>query len=101
MDRELFVDITRLDEEAVVFEDWDVFSKGIIGVNEDATRVVYGYNKLVNALKEDYMQQDESLSEADAELMAVEWMDYNTLRSLPYIEEEHRPIIVYEVEQLF
>lgn len=55
MTREEFIDEMNLDEEAVVFEDWDVFNKGIIGVNEDATRVVYGYNKLVNALKEDYM----------------------------------------------
>ncbi len=99
MTKEEFVDIVGLDEEAIVFEDWDVFSKGIIGTNEDATRVVYGYHKLVNALKEDYMKQDESLSEADAELMAIEWIDYNTLRSLPYIEEEHRPIIIFEIEE--
>lgn len=27
---------------------------------------------------------------------ACEWLDYNTLRSLPYMDSEHRPIIMIE-----
>lgn len=99
MTKEEFIEMTGLDEEAIIFEDWDVFSKGIIGVNEEVTRVVYGYDKLVNALAEDYMKQDSNLLQDDAITMAIEWLDYNTLRSLPYIEEEHRPIIVFELTE--
>ena len=31
---------------------------------------------------------------------AMEWIDFNTLRSIPYLPKEYRPIIIYEVEEL-
>lgn len=27
---------------------------------------------------------------------ACEWVDYNTIRSLPYMNEDYRPIFIYE-----
>lgn len=27
---------------------------------------------------------------------ACEWVDYNTIRSVPYMDSSHAPIIVYE-----
>lgn len=96
MTKEEFIEETMIDENAITFEDWEVFSKGIIGTDVNNTRVVYSYDKLVNALSEDYMKQDSNLSNEEAVTMAMEWLDYNTIRSLPYIEETYRPIIVYE-----
>lgn len=31
---------------------------------------------------------------------AMEMLDFNTLRSIPYLPKEYRPIIIYEVEEL-
>lgn len=31
---------------------------------------------------------------------AMEWIDYNTIRSIPYLPENYRPIIIYNVEEL-
>ena len=101
MTKEEFIAETNVDENAIILEDWEVFSKGIIGVDEGGTRIVYGYYKLADALSKDYMEQDENLTQEDAMTMAFEWLDYNTLRSLAYLPAEYRPIIVYEVEQLF
>ena len=38
------------------------------------------------------MTRDECLQEA------CEWVDYNTLRSLPYMDEDHRPIVMFEFD---
>lgn len=99
MTKDEFADITGIDEEAVVLEDWDIFSKAIIGVDQDGMRVVYGYDRIIKALAESYMKDDGNLSQEEATTMAVDWVDYNTLRGLPYIAEEHRPIIVFELAE--
>ena len=98
-----YVDIYQCAEEAVILEPNDVFSNGIVGFMEksDGNVPVYGYHKLVNALAQSYIEAGD-VSEndpEDAEQMAIDWIEFNTIRSLPYIEEEHRPVIIYEVEE--
>lgn len=62
-----------------------VYFPAVIGVSKDLCRVVYNLDKLaecfVNA-NEDWTMED-----------AYEWIDYNVMRSLPYIPEQYRPII--------
>lgn len=63
------------------------YDEGIVGVTDEGN-VVYSYEKLAKALMEhDGMTHEE----------AVEWLDYNTVRSIPYIGE-FRPIIIYDIE---
>ena len=51
--------------------------------------------RLMHKMVEELMQ-DEEWSYEDA----VEWIDYNTIRSLPYMESEGKvPIIIYEFEK--
>lgn len=36
----------------------------------------------------------------DYVIEAMEWIDYNTIRSIPYLPENYRPIIIYNIEDL-
>ena len=69
--------------DAVIFENPD-YDSAIIGVSDD-NRVVYDYDKMVTHLMDvDGMEM----------LDAVDFIDYNTLRALPYAGE-YGPIIMY------
>ena len=63
------------------------YDDALIGVTED-NRAVYDYNKMV-----DWLVETEGFTEEDA----IEWIDYNTIRSLPYMGEK-APIIMYPIE---
>lgn len=89
----------------VFFEPSEVFNKGIIGITEDKEHLIYGYEKLAIALSEEYEKEwNESKHSADEEkpdfyFDACEWIDYNTIRKIPYIKNEYgyEPIIIYEL----
>lgn len=73
-------------ETSVVFTNPD-YTSAVVGVDEDG-RVVYSYEKMVKHLvKKDKMTEEE----------AMEFIDYNTIRALPY-EGEKRPIVVYSLK---
>ena len=74
-----------LPEEAIVFDNV-AYDNSIIGVTTD-NRVVYDYDKMIEE-----MMIDEECSYDDA----VDWIDYNTIRSLPYAGE-NAPIIMYKL----
>ena len=65
-------------EDVIVFEDFS-YDSALIGVSTD-NRAVYSYSKMVEWLKD-----HERMSDDDA----VEWIDYNTIRALPYMGERH------------
>ena len=78
--------ITELGYENVkVFEDYD-YADAFIGMSHDG-RAVYSYDRMVEwlMLKENWSYED-----------AIEWIDYNTIRALPYFEPG-APIVVYDV----
>ena len=62
-----------LPEDAIVFDNMS-YDESIIGVTFDG-RVIYDYDLMVCEL-----MQDEECSHDEA----VDWIEYNTLRSLPY-----------------
>ena len=74
-------------EDAVVFDNPD-FDDAIIGVTDDS-RVVYDYDKMIESL----MKQD-----GITELEAIEFIDYNTMRAIPYAGE-CAPIVMYRLEE--
>lgn len=73
------------DEDVVVFDNYD-YDSALIGLSEDG-RAVYDYDLMVK-----YLMDKEGWSVEDA----VEWIDYNTIRALPYVAKS--PIIVYRLQ---
>lgn len=75
-------------EESIVFENPD-YDSAIIGVDDDG-RVVYDFYKMVQELMDkDGMSQEE----------AIEFIEYNSIRALPYMAEV-APIIITMLDDL-
>lgn len=78
-----------LDEEIlnqIVVLEGDEFADGCIGISED-NHLIYSYERLVESLSKVYG------SETDA----VEWLEYNTIRSLPHMSSYgNEPLIIHE-----
>lgn len=69
----------------IIVLEGDEFADGAVGLTI-SNHLVYDYNKLVGSL----MKHNEW-----TELEAVEWLDYNTIRSLPYMASVgNEPIII-------
>lgn len=62
------------------------YDTALIGVSEDG-RAIYSYEKMV-----EWLIMNEGMSEGEA----VEWIDYNTIRALPYFGDD-APIVMYEL----
>lgn len=72
----------KLPYGAIVFDNAS-YDNSIIGVTLDG-RVIYSYERMVNEFME-----DEQCSMEDA----IDWINYNTLRSLPYAGSK-APVVV-------
>ena len=72
-------------EDVIIFSG-DSYDDALIGVSEDG-RAIYDFDLMVEWL----MNQD-GMDEEDA----IEWIEYNTIRSLPYVGEK-APIVMYRV----
>lgn len=70
-------------DDVIVFENFS-YDDALIGVSHD-NRAVYDYEKMVTWLmdKEEFEYTE-----------AVEWIDYNTIRAIPYGGPD-APIVVY------
>ena len=73
----------KLPNESLVFDN-HAYDNSIIGVTLD-DRVIYAYELMVQELI-----NDENWDELDA----IEWIEYNTIRSIPYAGK-NAPIIVH------
>lgn len=72
-------------EDVIVFSDFS-YDDALIGVTEDG-RAVYDYEKMV-----EWLMSTEGWDATEA----MEWIDYNTIRALPYAGDK-APIIMYPV----
>jgi hypothetical protein len=84
MNKEFLDYLAEVYPESVILDGLD---DGIIGVDVDG-HVVYSYNKCVQSIVE---KGEMTLEEAE------EWIDYNTIRAIPYMGE-FKPIMMYEIE---
>lgn len=75
----------NLPEDTMVFDNAS-YDNSIIGVSTDG-RVVYSFSKMVEELMTD---------NGWSEMEAIEWIEYNTIRALPYLGE-NAPIICEEI----
>jgi hypothetical protein len=105
MTKEEIVEHFDIEDPVIFFEPSEVFNKGILGISEDKHHLIYGYYTLAAALAEDYEKEwkgkehKEDEEEPDFMSDAFEWLDYNTIRSLPYCDEDVCPILIYELPQ--
>ena len=60
------------------------YDDALIGVSEDG-RVIYDFDKMIEWLMTKYDW---------SEIESIDWIEYNTLRSLPYFGDK-APIIMY------
>ena len=60
------------------------YDDALIGVSWDG-RAIYDFEKMV-----DWLMKEEGWSDNDA----IEWIEYNTIRGLPYMGEK-APIVIY------
>lgn len=65
------------------------YDDALIGVSEDG-RAIYDYEKMI-----EWLMNEEGWSDNEA----VEWIEYNTIRALPYFGEG-APIIMYPLPYL-
>ena len=63
------------------------YDDALIGVSEDG-RAIYNYEKMIAWLMDEEGWADEE---------AVDWVDYNTLRALPYMGSD-APIVMYPLD---
>lgn len=73
-------------EESIVLED-PSFDAAIIGYDDNTSRIIYDYDKMVKCLMD-----EDGLSFEDAE----EFIDFNTIRAIPYMP--NGPIIMHGIE---
>lgn len=73
-------------EDVLVFENPD-YDSAIIGYDENRDRVIYDYELMV-----EHLMNEQGLTYEDA----VEFIDYNTVRSCPYMGEK-APIIMRNI----
>ena len=81
--RELLCDMGY--EESIVFDN-PSYDDAIVGVTTDGN-VVYDFNLMVESL----MNHD-GMNEADA----IEFIEYNTIRAIPYAGE-FAPVVMYSI----
>lgn len=72
-------------DDVVVFDN-PSYASAFIGISND-NRAIYDYNKMVEFLMEE---------EDFGEIEAIEFIEFNSIRSLPYYENS--PIIMYLLE---
>ena len=81
------MNIREILPEGAIILDNSAFDNSIIGVTLDG-RLIYDYDKMIEELiEDDCMSFDE----------AMEWIDYNTIRALPYAGSG-APIIIQRVD---
>ena len=95
----------NIEDDVIILEPQEEFNDGIIGISEDKCHLIYSYQKLTENIAKKYesdfyknnpnnIKQPELYDDFLQE--ACEWVDYNTIRSIPYMNEKFRPIIIYE-----
>lgn len=72
-------------EDVVILDNYS-YDDALIGVTEDG-RAVYDFEKMVA-----WLETTEGMTQEDA----VEWIEYNTIRALPYAGPDG-PIVMYSL----
>ena len=86
MTREELIDFYNLEDDTIFLEPAEDYDSAITGVSHDSHHLIYDYKKLLSALI------NQGLSEEEAQ----EWLDYNIMGSINTNLPGY-PIIMYSV----
>lgn len=84
---ELLEYLTEREHTGTVYFTSPSFVKAIIGISESG-QLIYDYNLMILAAMEEMECECED---------AIEWIEYNTLRSIPYMGDLH-PIVMMPLD---
>lgn len=87
MDLNVLIDEWGIEPDTIILEPQSEFNGAIIGISDDRRHLIYSYEKMVELMTKVY---------CDSEMIAHDWIDYNTMRALPYMNQEYVPIIIHE-----
>ena len=80
--------LARLHEEeagTMILEPQSVFNRGVIGYDAGENKLIYSYELLAEALTDSFLEEEGVAScYEEAQTCAIDWLEYNTLRSAPY-----------------
>lgn len=80
------------EDESILLLEGDEYAPACIGITTDHC-LVYDWDLMVESLAKYYREEDDT--DEDATMKAIEWIDYNTLRALPYMHSQGNvPIII-------
>lgn len=82
----LKIKVNGWSDDVVILDNYD-FADAFVGMTNE-NRAVYDYDKMVR-----WLMNEAEISDIDA----VDWIDYNVLRALPYMGDK-APIILYNLE---
>lgn len=85
-------------EGFVILEPRSIFDNALTGYDDGQNRLIYKRERLVACLAEDNLNSECYPNGHECYLMALEWVDYNTMRALPYMGE-YRPIVLVRDEE--
>ena len=91
MTKDEFIQKNNLQDGCIILEPWSVFSKAIVKVI-DRCHIVYDYDLLVESLADDYKKHSDE-RESDFYEQAIDWVEYNTIRTIKYLPKNFRPYI--------
>ena len=72
-------------EDIIIFSG-DSYDDALIGVSDDG-RAIYDYDLMI-----EWLMVNDNMTDVDA----MEWIDYNTIRSLPYVGDK-APIVMHRL----
>lgn len=76
-------------DDVIVFENYS-YDDALVGVTSDS-RAVYDYDKMVKWLVEKH---------GFSTMGAIEWIDYNTIRALPYYGDRV-PVVIHRLDGVY
>lgn len=92
-DNSRIVEMVNKSDKVIVLKPRSIFDKAIVGFDETNQQVLYSYDLMVESLSKDNQDSGSYEEGHDAYRMAVEWIDYNTLRAIQNMGE-HKPIVM-------
>ena len=97
-------------EDSLFLDGFKYWDEAIVGISTDGN-LIYSYNLLIEKYVKERIEEHNSDPEKNVDMTNSEWMEivddfrqeamdfisYNTLRSLPYIHEGKAPIIMEDI----
>lgn len=79
-----------VEEGCIILEPQQIDNNGIVAYLPEENKLIYGYEELIIAYADTNCSIDE----------AIDHIQYNTLRAMPYIPSHQRPVIVFNAPAL-